>query len=442
MDSNASTHEWKAPSLIAAAEKRVCQNCKKKLADATPGKSLCVKCKKIPGKAEEYRQLAYQKTCMEKYGTINAFQAESVKKKLAKTNLEKYGDRNPAGKNSVLRPMFDKILKETGSERYAALRATMRERHGVDHWTHSPEMVKKVQSDWEKKHGKGKTNPMLFEGNKEHHQRRMAELAGEGFWKKIYDEKVAPTVLKRFGVDNVFKDVSFMCRVRKAATGYEWPMQIPEAKEKREDTCIKRYGGTHHMHDPEIFEKTMRAIRTMHLYECDYKSKSYLVLGTYEVMLLSCLLKKYGTDIKTGFQLDPICLDGSSRRYYPDFYVPDQDTYVECKSVYTLVGCKKHNFSSWIANKKKALAMKQLGKRLMWIIPNPLAGTVCQLPEDWTSLTRKQLLRYIKESQKVVQLLPEDRFEHRLLQRFGRQGEVQALLDDLQASDSQVRPRR
>jgi hypothetical protein len=398
---------------------RVCLHCKERLVDQAGGcKSVCGFCKESGVSGKEYKYEMYKQTNMENYGVENLFQAEHVKKKMAKTNLERYGDRNPAGKNSVLRPAMDQYLIDSGYSRSAKLKETMLEKHGVSHWTHSSDLVKKFHNSMAYKHGEGVTNVMHVAKHRKHHERVMKKLVADGVFAEAY-KKCSAKTLELYGVDNIFKDVEFMKEKRRAKTGYEYPLQDPKARENFVKTSIERHGSSHHMHNPAIFEKTMRAIRTINLYECLFRDRhDFRVIGTYEIFVLSYLLTKYKPrNIKSGFEVPPIKIDLNRKVYYPDFYLKNEDVYVECKSPYTLLGQKKFGYEALTGNRFKARRAHEMGLKLIWVVPNPAKGTMLQLPEKWYELTSRQIVKLLKDPGPETVQSPPDQLVCRLLHR-------------------------
>lgn len=85
-------------------------------------------------------QAKISKTCMERYGTMHAFQAESVKANIAKTNLERYGVEHTLASPEIRDRIAKTNLERYGSENVFGskeiqerIRQTMQERYGVNH---------------------------------------------------------------------------------------------------------------------------------------------------------------------------------------------------------------------------------------------------------------------------------------------------------------------
>lgn len=358
-------------TLTLASKSMVCFHCKECFVEGHC-KSLCDSCKlKLP-KSEKvkYRVQGYENTCMSLHNRRNIFAGKEGNALARQGMLKKRGVSNAMELEESRRKISEKSIR-TGKARALKGRQTMQRKSGVDHWTQLPYKIKEMQDRLEATHGIGIRNVMHVPKFKKAHKSRMEELAETGFWKYIYDYKVVPSTKQNFGVDNVFRLVDYINQCRFDATGFLYPLQNPASENKRKETCKERYGGTHHMHDPAIFAKTMANHRRIHLYEVKYKRAIYRVIGSYEVFILKSLLNQYDTDdISTGFELQAFKLSASNR-YYPDFYVESTDTYYEVKSTYTLIGSKKHGWSHLKLNRIKAKECLELGVKVRWVVPSP-----------------------------------------------------------------------
>lgn len=410
-----SRHKVDSRTLSKIINSATCAHCGT-LTDYCSGKrSLCLRCSKTLPKADRvrYRVDSTEKTCMDKYGCRNPFQVESVKAALSATNLKRYGDVNPGGRNSILRSEMNKSLIETGASRAAAARKTNLERYGDTHPLKTKAGMRSYRALMLANHGV--TNPMHKPEVKAAHARKMRILTKQGVFKLAY-KKVQQTCLDLFGVDNIFKDAKFMREARLRSTGFEYPLQDPEAVKRFVSTCIARYGKPHPMQTLDVFKRTMAAAQKFNFYEFVYGSTKFNVIGTYEIFVLRYLLSKYPrTDLRSGNSVEPLNLDYRSGVYFPDFYIKSTDTFVEVKSLYTLVGCEKHRYSLLEGNRKKAKSLYLQGVRLAWVVPNPSRGTMCQLPQKWFNWDREKLVKYVADSQIDVSLLPQGRFQCHLL---------------------------
>lgn len=369
----------------------------------------------------DYKTEMTKKSCVEKYGVENPFQLEEFKEKGKATMLELYGDTNPGGKNSIFRQSMNESLRSNGERRSKNRKITMQKKHGegVTHWTQIPGQMDVFAKTMEKRHGKGITNIMHVKAVKEKHESIMADLTSRGVFKEAY-KKVTKTTKERFGVDNIFKDVEFMKRARVAHNGFEFPLQDPKARSKFVNTCIERYGSNHPMHDADVAAKSFKANRKLHIYECSYKKRVFNVIGTYEVFVLRYLLKNYRpNDLRSWFDVSHINT-GAKTRYFPDFYVKSLDTFIEVKSIYTLLGPEKFGYPHLKSSQKKARSCAEQGIKLVWLLPNPSKGTILQLPTDWYEFSPAKLMRTLRQEGQDIETVSEDQFQHRLLHSVGQ----------------------
>lgn len=135
---------------------------------------------------------------------------------------------------------------------------------------------------------------------------------------------------------------------------------------KLRETCLKKYGETHHMKNSNSFEYTTSKL---------FKKKEYVfpsgridIVQGYEPFALNKLLDIYEeSDIITNIKLLPkivyLGVDGKEHRYYPDIFIPKNNLIIEVKSEYTM----KANFK---VNKLKEKASKNAGFSFKFMIFN------------------------------------------------------------------------
>ena len=161
------------------------------------------------------------------------------------------------------------------------------------------------------------------------------------------NKKYKETMLEKYGYE-------FNCRrpevVEKAMKNYL--DNFNEVLEKREKTCLEkfgtkhafqneevkdkikitnniRYGGDNSMHSEEIFLKN----RKKRLDIFNYKDTKLTYQGTYELDFIEyCMLNNI--KIENGQRI-PYVFEGKNKKYYSDFYLPNYNLIVEIKSTYT-----------------------------------------------------------------------------------------------------------
>lgn len=116
-------------------------------------------------------------------------------------------------------------------------------------------------------------------------------------------------------------------------------MQNPEVKEKRCKTNLIRFGVPYNMQNADSFKKNQSA---------SFRKKDYIypsgrqvkVMG-HEPFCLNYLLHIGYTEdqIVTALEIIPVFdyikSNGKSSKYYPDIYIPHQNTIIEVKSTFT-----------------------------------------------------------------------------------------------------------
>lgn len=404
-------------SFASASAGNICMNCNFRLADQRGNcSSLCATCIENGMKPKEFKLLKSKQTCQRKYNVDNPFQCADIKQKIKGTVLEKYGDTNVGGRNSSMYESIKKKLKETGSQRGLSRKATFQAKYGegITHWTQIPSLVKKSKAKLRALHGVD--NVMHIEEIRNRHLSKMQELKRSGKSKEIC-EKAAATCQKKYGVPNYFQLKEEVRKARLRKTGVEYPLQDRKAMKKFRETCQKRYGGTHPMHSPEVATKALQGNRKIYWYEVTAEDKTFKVIGSGEVFLLKYLLNRVQADcIQVGLERSPIRLEGLSRRYYPDFYV-GKSTVLEAKSTYTLFGCKKHNWSNWKLNCKKARSLSEQGLPVTWLVVDPGRGSIVRLTDEWWLLSRTSAQKRVRAALRtsIVETISPDQVEVRRL---------------------------
>ena len=128
------------------------------------------------------------------------------------------------------------------------------------------------------------------------------------------------TCIQTYGVDNFFKSSEFT--------------------EKRIATNLLKYGHEHHMQNQEIINKTIRTSYLTKQYTLPKSGKIILCQG-YEPRFLDMILKYYDesmivTEKKDIPKIKYINQDNKNAIYFPDFYIPHENTLIEIKSTWTL----------------------------------------------------------------------------------------------------------
>jgi hypothetical protein len=232
---------------------------------------------------------ACSRSCAGKLSYING------KEQREKTCLKKYGSISPLGNKGVQNKIKDTNLQKYGveypqqsDEIKEATIASNLEKYGYKHTGQVPELNAKRKETWKTK----------------------------------------------YGVDN--------------------PNISEKIKEKKKKTCLKKYGVENHMQNKELYEKIKHKM---------YKFKEYILpsgnkidVQGYECQALDILLEKFSEkDIVYKDNETPDIwyeINGQTKRYYPDFYIPKENLIIEVKSKYTFQADLEKNLAKEKACKK------------------------------------------------------------------------------------------
>lgn len=215
-------------------------------------------------------------TCLERYGVENVFQSEDTKQKIRESKKERYGDEH-----------FVNLEKRT---------QTNLKKYGTISVAQSPKIKAKINNTNFERYG------CLYPLEN----------------KKLRDK----------GFDNYFEK-----------TGYYNPLSNPEIQEKVIQYYQDNFGVSHNMHIPEVAEKCLGWHKNS-WHDYVLPSGKTIKLQGFEPKALDMLLEVYDeseilykrSNMPRLFYID---IDGKSRRYYPDFYIPKDNLLVEVKSTYT-----------------------------------------------------------------------------------------------------------
>lgn len=222
-----------------------------------------------------------KQTCLNKYGVENYAKTEKCKKSVKKTKKEKFNDENYNNREKSQKTCIKKYGVKChlqNKEIKQKIKNTCIEKYGVENFTKTKEFRIKVL----------KTN-----------------LEKYGIENYSNTKKQKETCLLRYGVDSYTKTKEFEDRYKK--------------------TCLEKYGVEHPLLNSDILNKYHKSsfrLRTYH--NIDYQS-------TYE---LDFLIKFSRTLKIERAQVIKYKFKKKTRRYYPDFYLPDYNLIVEIKSDY------------------------------------------------------------------------------------------------------------
>jgi len=238
------------------------------------------------------------KHCIEKFGVDHQFKDPNVRSKMKVTKLRRYGDEkynNPKSISETWKDICSNHKKWT--EIKSKRQFTSIEKYGVPFYPN----VDKRKSTNMRKYG-------------------VPSFAN-------VDKRIS-TCMRRYGVPfyaNVDKRISTCMR--------RYGVPFYANVDKRKSTCMKRYG-------VPFYSQSNLASNGYKWKDYELPSGKIIRIQGYENFLLDELLEHYSEDkIKTSRKDMPEFwyeLDGKTRRYFPDVFIPETNTIYEVKSEYTL----------------------------------------------------------------------------------------------------------
>lgn len=159
--------------------------------------------------------------------------------------------------------------------------------------------------------------------------------------KELINEKKKKTYLKNLGVTNPNKSMMIRDKTKKTNLekyGVEYPIQSTEIVELRRSNNLEKYGVISPTQLPEIYERSAKS---------NYRRKEYvwktgeisIVQGFEPIVLKELEDSGYSFDqVKTKATDMPKFLythKNKTKRYFPDIYIPENNTIIEVKSEYT-----------------------------------------------------------------------------------------------------------
>jgi hypothetical protein len=208
-------------------------------------------------------------------------------------------------------------------------------------------------------------------------------------------EKSMRTIIERFG-ENPRKAIQeIICATNMELYDAPYMLQLEWVREKGRDTMEEKYGERFAMRVKKFFDKAFSKSR--HIYSGILQGKKYKVQGKSAIHMLKHLVKKHGAEnVESEFSTDYPDYAFSEMRTFPDFYLGDLDTFIECKSWWTFMGRTgnhKRQFSegSISANKEKARIANKSGNKVIWAIhyhdKKAKKHSFFQLPRYWYKLS-------------------------------------------------------
>lgn len=198
----------------------------------------CNKCVGI-GTAEIKKQ-----HCIEKYGVENPMQSAEVREKLKRSVLAKYGVENPAQAECIKEKLKGRIVTEETKEK---TRITNNERYGGNAPTCSEDVLKKREQNNIEKFGA--KNIMQTKNGKSLYIKTIKEKYGDEYENisqvPEIKEKIENTMLEHFGYKSNLaspNEREKIYNIMFKKYGYKCASKNEDIKRKISETCLERYG--------------------------------------------------------------------------------------------------------------------------------------------------------------------------------------------------------
>lgn len=240
---------------------------------------------------------------------------------IKQTKKELYGDENYNNHKKTEQTNIKRYGYKTALHGKEIKRQGMLRKYGVEHNMQLKEVREKVQQTWIKKYG---TDEIL----------KQRSLLKEGMYRKygVYNafqsdeikNKIKQTNLERYGVEHLMKD----------------PERARKTQEKLQKTMIDKYGAKCSIQVPEVYNKIAKTKTKNNSWGRGGRCKWYLVedhkvQGLFELKVAQFLIDNDIEFISHGLKgIRYKDKNDKQRYYYPDFYLPKYDLYLEPHAKY------------------------------------------------------------------------------------------------------------
>lgn len=219
----------------------------------------------------------------------------------------------------------------------------------------------------------GASHPMSSARGKRIHVNALQKKFGENVTNSMH----IPGVVKKQQANNLLKH------------GTECTLNTEKSIRQKKRTWQENYGVSNPSQALEIFRKKTQLNRRL-----DINGKSYIVQGSSEEQVLLKLVEHF-SEVQTPFSRSYPKDTFSRTAGFPDFYLPTEKIYVECKSIWTFYGSGK-GYDHLKRNLKRA---EKYSNRVRWIIHFKVAGKdrFIKLPKSWWRLSRTTLVSLVNK---------------------------------------------
>jgi hypothetical protein len=321
-------------SFLRAHDRNVCDNCLK----TKVGKEY----------AYNIKQKNMKQTNLILYGVDNSFKNKKFREKMRKTNIKRYG---------VAYPMQSKkfMLKRE---------ATCKEKYGIHH----PMKTEKCQ--------RKKENTCL------------ERYGVNNLFKDI--KRTQAGMIEKYGVKNPMQIEKFIKKYKKTMIdryGFDSPSRVPYMKKKIRNTMMMRYGVKHALQNQKFHHKALKSSNKIRNIKCG--GRIYECQG-YERFVVPKLVNKFGvSNVVSQFDPEFKQLKLEDRTYTPDFYIKNEDAYVDAKSIFTFMGILGNNNFLEMNREKQ----ERLGDRLRFAVH--IKDKTFIMPVDWHRWSKSEVKNYL-----------------------------------------------
>lgn len=272
-------------------------------------------------------RLTCSKSCAMKmrWSETSKEQEDERQRKRIKTNLKKYGVKDPMQTKEIAIKITKSAKNRTQEKRNEIInkrKQTNLKKYGVEFAQKLEQTQTKIKNTCLKKYGV--ENPSQVEEFKEKRKKTHIEKYGveNAFQAEEIKKKIKQTNLKKYGVEN--------------------PSQCPEIAEKKVKTHRKHFGVDYPSQHPDTFHLQQKNATASAFKKKDYKlpSGKIIKLQGSEPTAMQYLLKSYSENDILFSKNVPVfdyfdTKRNKKRRYYPDFFIPQENLIIEVKSTYT-----------------------------------------------------------------------------------------------------------
>lgn len=268
----------------------------------------------------KHNKVKANETCLAHFGVTHQLKSKEIQDQIKQTCLERHGVEHPLQSSEIMNKRD----------------ATMVEKFGVKHAVHSIELMQKTKETCMKRYG----TEFSFQSN--HTKAKMKETyqANHGVdfpsQSPSIKAKIKSVCIERYGVDNPSKSKVVIDKIHDTHVDRygSYYLLNPEGQLRTANTMMMKYGFRYHA-------QTGLSLSGYKWKPYTLPSGNIAMLQGYENHLFDLLLQTYDeSEIFSDKDKMPQIWyeqNGTSHRYFPDFYIPKDNIVYEVKSDYTFI---------------------------------------------------------------------------------------------------------